>query len=63
MLVGQAGGLYDDGVEEADLAVQLFEGDDQVAADGAADAPVHHLDHLLIRLLRQDPLVDADLVY
>jgi hypothetical protein len=59
--VGQSGGLNDHSVELCNLRVQVFERDHQISAHGAADAPVHHLDDLLVGLLRQNPFVHADL--
>ena len=59
--VGEAGRLDDHRVELRDLRVEVLERHHEVAADGAANAAIHHLDHLLVRLLREDLLVDADL--
>ena len=67
--IGHAGRLDDDTVElerARGLALgELLEDDDQVLADGAADAAVHHLDNLLVGLhlgvLCEERVVDADL--
>jgi hypothetical protein len=59
--VSQTRRLDDDRIELRDLPPQLLEGDHQVATDSAADAAVHHLDDLLVRLLGENALVDAHL--
>ena len=41
--------------------MQALEGLDEVAAHGAADAAVHHLDDVLLGLLLDDLVVDSDL--
>jgi hypothetical protein len=58
--VGEAGRLDDDCVELRDLGVEILERHDEVSPHRAADATVHHLDDLLVRLFREDALVDAD---
>ena len=58
--VGQAGGLDDDGVELALAPHQALDDADQVAAHGAADAAVVHLEHFLVGADDQ-LVVDADL--
>jgi hypothetical protein len=44
----QAGGLDDHGVELLTVFHELEEAAHQIAADGAADAAIVHLHHLLI---------------
>ena len=58
--IGEAGGLDDDGVELALAAHQALDDADQVAAHGAADAAVVHLEHFLVGADDQ-LVVDADL--
>src|SRR5262249_52073926 len=58
--VGEAGGLADDGVELALPAHQPVDDADEVAAHGAADAAVVHLEHLFVRT-DDEVVVDADL--
>ena len=58
--IGQAGGLDDDGVEPALALHQALDDADQVAAHGAADAAVVHLEHFLVGADDQ-VVVDADL--
>ena len=58
--VGHAGRLDEDVVELVPPLHQVAEDADEVAADGAADAPVVHLEDLLLRVDDQ-LLVDADL--
>src|SRR6185436_3009321 len=62
--IGHAGGLDDDAVELeralAALVLQAAEDLDEVAAHGAADAAVVHLDDAFVRLF-DDLAVDADL--
>ena len=48
--VGEAGGLDEDGVEAVLALHQPAEDADEVAADGAADAPVVHLKNFLVAL-------------
>ena len=67
--VRQAGGLDDDAVELEVPAVHALleplQDDDEVLAHRTADAPVHHLDDLLLGLelgvLLQQGIIDADL--
>ena len=58
--VGEPGRLDDDRVELALAPHQPVDDADQVAAHGAADAPVVHLEHFLVRADDQ-VVVDADL--
>ena len=58
--IGEAGGLDDDGVELALAPHQPVDDADQVAAHGAADAAVVHLEHFLVGADDQ-LVVDADL--
>ena len=58
--IGEAGRLDDDRVELALAAHQAFEDADQVAAHGAADAAVVHLEHFLVGA-DDEVVVDADL--
>ena len=58
--IGEAGGLDDDGVELALALHQPVDDADQVAAHGAADAAVVHLEHFLVRA-DHEVVVDADL--
>ena len=58
--IGEAGGLHDDRVELALAPHQPVDDADQVAAHGAADAAVVHLEHFLVRADDQ-VVVDADL--
>ncbi len=48
--IGQAGGLDDDAVEAVRALHQRAQDADQVAAHGAADAAVVHLEHFLVRI-------------
>src|SRR6185437_7256554 len=57
--IGQSRGLDDDGVELAFAAHQAVEDAHQVAAHGAADAAVVHLEHFLVGADHQI-VVDAD---
>mmetsp|Transcript_6917 Transcript_6917/g.20216 ORF Transcript_6917/g.20216 Transcript_6917/m.20216 type:complete len:471 (-) Transcript_6917:65-1477(-) len=65
--VGQASGLDDHAVELGDLGVEPLEGLHEVPPHRAADAPVHHLDHLLVDVLlelvvpAEDLLIDSNL--
>ena len=63
--VGHAGGFDDDALEvelvRLALRPQLAQDAHQVAAHGAADAAVVHLDDLLARVLHQQLVVDAGL--
>ncbi len=58
--VGEAGGFDDDGVELALAPHQAVEDAHQIAAHGAADAAVVHLEHFLVGADHQI-VVDADL--
>ncbi len=58
--IGEAGRLDDDGVELALALHQPFDDADQVAAHGAADAAVVHLEHFLVGA-DDELVVDADL--
>ena len=58
--VGEPGGLDDDRVELALAPHQPVDDADEVAAHGAADAPVVHLEHFLVRP-DDEVVVDADL--
>ena len=58
--VGEPRGLDDDGVELALAPHQALDDADQVAAHGAADAAVVHLEHFLVGADNQ-LVVDADL--
>ena len=51
--IGQAGGLDDDAVEPAAALHQPADDADQVAAHGAADAAVVHLEHFLVGVHHQ----------
>ena len=63
--VGHAGGLDDDALEiellRLALGLQFAQDAHQVAAHGAADAAVVHLDDLFARILHQQLVVDAGL--
>ncbi len=58
--IGKAGGLDDDRVELALALHQAVEDADEIAAHGAADAPVVHLEHFLVGA-DHEFVVDADL--
>ena len=58
--VGEAGGLDQDAVEAAGPLHQPLDDVDEVAAHGAADAAVVHLEHFLVGL-DDEVVVDADL--
>ena len=58
--IGEAGRLDDDRVELALALHQAFDDPDQIAAHGAADAAVVHLEHFLVRA-DDELVVDADL--
>ena len=58
--IGQAGRLDDDRVEPALALHQALDDADEVAAHGAADAAVVHLEHFLVRP-DDELVVDADL--
>ena len=58
--IGEAGGLDDDGVELALALHQPVEDADEIAAHGAADAAVVHLEHFLVGA-DDELVVDADL--
>ena len=58
--IGEAGGLDDDRVELALALHQPLDDADQVAAHGAADAAVVHLEHFLVGA-DDELVVDADL--
>ena len=58
--VGQAGGLDQDAVELVLALHQAFEDADEVAAHGAADAAVVHLEHFLVGV-HHEVVVDAEL--
>jgi hypothetical protein len=58
--IGKAGGLDDDGVELALALHQTVDDADQVAAHGAADAAIVHLEHFLVGA-DHEVVVDADL--
>ena len=58
--VGEAGGLDDDGVELAFAPHEPVDDAHQVAAHGAADAAVVHLEHFLVGV-DDELVVDADL--
>ena len=58
--IGEPGGLDDDGVELALAPHQAVEDAHQVAAHGAADAAVVHLEHFLVGA-DDEVVVDADL--
>ena len=58
--IGQARGLDDDGVELALALHQAVEDADEVAAHGAADAAIVHLEHFLVGA-DDEVVVDADL--
>ena len=58
--IGEPRGLHDDGVELALAPHQPVDDADQVAAHGAADAAVVHLEHFLVGVDHQ-VVVDADL--
>ena len=57
--IGEAGGLDDDGVEFALASHQAVEDAHQVAAHGAADAAVVHLEYFLVGA-DDKVVVDAD---
>ncbi len=58
--IGEAGGLHDDGVELALALHQAVDDAHQVAAHGAADAAVVHLEHFFVGA-DDEVVVDADL--
>ena len=58
--IGEAGRLDDDRVEPALALHQALDDADEVAAHGAADAAVVHLEHFLVRA-DDELVVDADL--
>ena len=58
--VGKAGGLDEDVVEAIAALHELAEDADEVAADGAAEAAVVHLEDFLVRV-DDEGVVDADL--
>ena len=58
--IGEPGGLDDDGVELALALHQAFDDADEVAAHGAADAAIVHLEHFLVGA-DDEVVVDADL--
>src|SRR5437588_4352753 len=58
--IGEAGGLDEDVVEAVAAAHEIAEDADEVAAHGAADAPVVHLEHLLIGV-DDEGVIDPDL--
>jgi hypothetical protein len=58
--VGEAGGFDDDAVELVATLHQVAQDADQVAAHGAADAPVVHLEDLFVGI-DDEGLIDADL--
>ena len=58
--VGETSRFDENAVEALDALVELLEGLDQVATDGAADAPVHYLDDFLVDVLGNNFLVDAN---
>ena len=58
--IGEAGGLDDDRVEAALALHQPLDDADEVAAHGAADAAVVHLEHFLVGA-DDELVVDADL--
>ena len=57
---GEAGGCEQDGVEFVATLEQVLENADQVAAHGAADAPVVHLEDFLVGL-DHEFVIDSDL--
>src|SRR5690606_37685930 len=61
--IGQTGGLDDDAVKQqgagAALGGQIGQGGAQVFTDGAADAPVVHLNDLFLAVIDQDVVVDV----
>ena len=57
--IGQAGGLDDDAVELVAPLHQPADDADQVAAHGAADAAVVHLEHFLVAV-HDEVVVDAE---
>ena len=58
--IGEAGGLDDDGVQLVGALHQPADDADQVAAHGAADAPVVHLEDLFVDA-DDELLIDPDL--
>ena len=58
--IGEAGRLDDDGVELALALHQAFDDADEIAAHGAADAAVVHLEHFFVGA-DDELVVDADL--
>mmetsp|Transcript_1629 Transcript_1629/g.3548 ORF Transcript_1629/g.3548 Transcript_1629/m.3548 type:complete len:202 (+) Transcript_1629:805-1410(+) len=59
--IRKACGFDEHSIEGLHLLVEPLQGLDQVAADGAADAAVHHLDDLFVSLLCQHLLVHTHL--
>ena len=58
--IGKASRLDEDPIEAFHALVELLERLHEVSTDGAADAAVHDLDDLLVDVLGQNFLVDAD---
>ena len=58
--IGEAGCFDQDAIETIPAAHQPLDDAEQVAADGAADATVVHLEHFFIRI-HDHIVVDADL--
>ncbi len=58
--VGEAGGFHDDTIEFLGAFHQPADDADQVAADGAADAAVIHLEHFFIGI-HDEVVIDAEL--
>src|ERR1700722_1220353 len=57
--IGEAGGLEYDAVEFIAAGDQISQDTDQIAANGAADAPIVHLEDLFLGIDHQF-LIDAD---
>ena len=58
--IGEARRLNDNSIKLVHPLVKPLECLHKVTPNSAADAPVHHLNHLLIDCLRDDLLVDAN---
>ena len=52
--------LNNDRIELGNFGVEILERDHEVATHCAADAAIHHLNDLLIGLLREDPFVHTN---
>ena len=58
--IREAGGLDEDAIKAVAALEQVSEDADEIASDGAAQAPVVHLEHFFIAA-EHERLIDADL--